>query len=81
MLAAGIVLSFDTRGVPQWINDMVNALTLAGLWVAIAVAILRYRLYDIDWIIWRTVSYALVVRVLGLVVVGLITAGGVPAFQ
>lgn len=53
------MLSFDTWGVPQWINDMVNALTLAGLWVAIAVAILRYRLYDIDRIISRTVSYAL----------------------
>jgi hypothetical protein len=71
-LAFSIVLSFDTFQMPQWVNDSVSALSLAGLWVAIAVAILRYRLYEIDRIISRTVSYALVLVVLGAVVLGLV---------
>jgi hypothetical protein len=40
--------------------------------VAIAIAILRYRLYEIDRVVSRTVSYALVVAVLGLVYAGLV---------
>lgn len=69
----GLVLTFDNWGFPQWVNDAISALTLAGLWIAIGVAILRYRLFDIDRIISRTVSYALVVGVLALVVLGLVT--------
>ena len=72
VVALGIVLSFDNFEMPLWVNDSVSALSLAGLWVAIAVAILRYRLYDIDRIISRTVSYVLVLVVLGLVVLGLV---------
>ncbi len=71
-VAVGIILSFDNFGLPQWVNDSVSALSLAGLWVAIAVAILKYRLYDIDRIISRTFSYVLVLVVLGGVVLGLV---------
>ncbi len=47
---------------------------LVGIGLAIAVAVLRYRLYDIDRIISRTVSYVMVVGVLGALFVVLVVA-------
>jgi hypothetical protein len=40
--------------------------------IVIAVAVLRYRLYDIDRLISRTLSYAVVTAILGTVFVGVI---------
>ena len=58
--------------------EQVPVLLLAVYPVAVGIAVLRYRLYEIDRIISRTVSYGLVVAVLGGVyavgVVGLGTA-------
>jgi hypothetical protein len=44
-----------------------------GLPTAIGVAVLRYRLYNIDFLIRRTLVYSLLTAVLGLVYFGLIT--------
>ena len=51
---------------------ILGSLTLIGLPLAIAVAILRYRLFEIDRIVSRTLSYAIVTGLLGAVFVGVI---------
>lgn len=57
----------DTAGAVLW------TLVPASIVGSIAVAILRYRLYEIDRIISRTVSYALLVGLLGTVFFGITT--------
>jgi hypothetical protein len=47
--------------------DLLFPMTIMGIGVAVALAVLRYRLYEIDRIISRTVGYVLVVGALGLV--------------
>jgi hypothetical protein len=70
--STALASTFTTGGL----GDLVFGLSLAGLPVAVAVAVLRYRLYEIDRIISRTVGYLLVVGLLGALFFGAVTALG-----
>jgi hypothetical protein len=59
-----------------WVNSPVvtflQSLAFVRLWTAIAIAVLKYRLYDIDRIISRTLAYAIITGLLVGVYAGLV---------
>ena len=61
-----------SSGILSATSGTVTALALLGLPVCVGVAILRYRLYDIDRIISRTLAYAIVTGLLVGVYAGLV---------
>jgi hypothetical protein len=69
-----LVLALDLPGVAGQLAEDALFLTLALLPVAAGIAILRYRLFEIDVVIRRTLIYGAVVVVLGAVYVALILA-------
>jgi hypothetical protein len=63
-----IAVTLNFAEVP-WSGIIINLISL-GIPLAIAVAILRYRLFDIDVIVRRTTSYAIITGLLALVYFG-----------
>ncbi len=70
------IVMLAVRAVPGWSSQsVVEALTIlatAALPVCMAVAVLKYRLYELDRIISRVISYTLITALLGGVFAGLV---------
>jgi len=66
-LASEMVLEAQGVGKPPLLLDIWISLSILAIPIAATLAILRYRLYDIDRIISRTVSYAIVIALLAAV--------------
>jgi two-component system NarL family sensor kinase len=65
----GLVLTtLVVHGILPWVAGPVAYAAVLAMPISVAVAILRYRLYDLDYLISRTVVY------------GLLTAGGVGVY-
>ena len=64
------------RSVPPLVDTAVSGLSLVVVPAAIGMAVLRYRLYDIDRIINRTLVYGLLTALLGAVYAGVVLVLG-----
>ena len=72
----GLLVSFGAptnASVIAQVMGLLSGLMLGALPLALGVGILKYRLYDVDRLISRTVSYAIVTGLLVGVYVGLVT--------
>ncbi len=77
MLAVAGMFSVYVAGLldlPSGVSDALVALGLGCLPLSLTIAVLRYRLYDLDRIVSRTVTYAAVTALLVGTYVGLVTA-------
>jgi hypothetical protein len=61
-----------SHGLPAFVGNLVGAVGLLALPVSMGVAIFKYRLYDIDRIVSRTLAYTIVTGLLVGVYAGLV---------
>jgi hypothetical protein len=72
--AALLLLAPASDSLPDFVSNVLFGLVLIALPTAIGIAVLRYRLYDIDFLINRTLVYGSLTAALVLVYVGGVTA-------
>ena len=66
------VITSGSSGLDLAVNNVIVPVGFAILPVCVGVAVLRYRLYEIDRIISRVISYAIITAVLAGVFAGLV---------
>jgi hypothetical protein len=69
---AGALVSGSTSGLANLVSNLITPLGFLAFAACFAVAVLRYRLYEIDRIISRVISYAIITAVLAAVFAGLV---------
>jgi hypothetical protein len=69
---AGALASGSTSGPANLVSNLITPLGFLAFAACFAVAVLRYRLYEIDRIISRVISYAIITAVLAGVFAGLV---------
>ena len=77
-LLVGVILLSGPL-LPGWANDLSGIVIVVAVWgiaAAIGISVLRYRLYDIDQIINRTLVYGLLTALLGGVYAGTVLVLG-----
>ncbi|MFY9614065.1 MAG: sensor histidine kinase [Candidatus Dormiibacterota bacterium] len=62
--------------LPVWVTNLGTGLAFMALPVAIAIAVLKYRLYDIDVVISRTLVYGALAAFITAVYVGIVVGVG-----
>ena len=75
LLAEGVSAERFSEAFGADVLDVIAGIAIAGLALAVGIAIMRYRLYDIDRLISRTVSYAVITALLLAVYVTAVTLG------
>ena len=71
-LVYAVLAVMNDKILPAWV-DFLFVPAVISIPIAIAIAVLRYRLFDIDRLVSRTVSYALVVGVLAALFFGIVS--------
>ncbi len=77
LLVIGLILDIAVHRSTwggSWVSEIVSGLSLAAIPVSALIAVTRYRLYDIDRIINRTVVYTALSATLALVYVAVVGA-------
>jgi hypothetical protein len=75
-LAAYILLDMISQVPPGLVDALIEALTFGALYVGVGMAVLRYRLYDIDRLINRTLVYGLLTALLAGVYAAIVLVVG-----
>ena len=77
LAAAFLLVSFLLSNVPRFdvVSSALIGLGFAGVPVAVGIAILRYRLYDIDRVISKTIAYAALTAILVAAYAALVLGG------
>ena len=75
LLGSFLTLFLGALGLPAAVSESLIGLGVTAVALAVGAAILRYRLYEIDRIISRTLVYASLTVILGAAYVGLVLGG------